>query len=370
MANEFFDEMTEQSRIKAEIVAKYFAGWASIILSQVRQRPEGKLAYIDLYAGPGHYKDGTESTPLRVLKHAISHPELQQRLVTAFNDANAECVRSLQTAAQALPGIDQLQHPPRFMNTEVDRGIADRLAGMRLVPTLLFVDPWGYKGVSLALLRGVLKDWGCDCMLFFNYNRINAALGNPAFESHMVDLWSRDGLDRLRERLEGVASQEREGIVIDHYRHILRQHGMPQVVTFAFESETRLSHHLVLISKHPKAEELVKEIMAPYSSRLPQHVPTLRYSPDEMRSPALFEMSRPLDNLMDMLWDCFAGRTLTAEQVYLQHHEGRPFIRRNYKEALLALDAEGRVVTDPPAQKRRRNTMADHVKVTFRRREA
>ena len=49
-----------------------------------------------------------------------------------------------------------------------------------ILPTLFFVDPWGYKGLSLHAFNAVLKNWGCDCsLLTFNYNRINMGLNNP-----------------------------------------------------------------------------------------------------------------------------------------------------------------------------------------------
>ena len=46
------------------------------------------LTYIDLFAGPGRYKDGTKSTPLLVIEKAIADPKLRNRLVTMFNDVD------------------------------------------------------------------------------------------------------------------------------------------------------------------------------------------------------------------------------------------------------------------------------------------
>jgi len=60
---------------------------------------------------------------------------------------------------------------------------------MKMVPTFFFVDPWGYKGLSLQLVNAVLKDWGCDCLFFFNYNRTSMGLPNELVEEHM-NAWS------------------------------------------------------------------------------------------------------------------------------------------------------------------------------------
>ena len=85
MTSGFFEETKEQSLVKSAIVSKYFWAWAKVIMSRVRSTTK-KIAYIDLFAGPGRYKDGTQSTPLLVLKHAIGDPDMCKMLVTLFND--------------------------------------------------------------------------------------------------------------------------------------------------------------------------------------------------------------------------------------------------------------------------------------------
>jgi|GEM_PF-5160272 len=43
-----------------------------------------KMAYINLFAGPGRYDDQSKSTPLLVLETIINSPELADRVVTFF----------------------------------------------------------------------------------------------------------------------------------------------------------------------------------------------------------------------------------------------------------------------------------------------
>jgi len=165
--NQFFDESREQSQIKARIVAKYFWAWAKVVTPTTKKRGN-RIAYIDLFAGPGRYEDGTLSTPLLVLKKAIEDPDMREMLVTLFNDRDAANVGKLKTAIDALPGIDTLKYKPQVSNDVVGEEIAKIFAGINLVPTFFFVDPWGYKGLSLRLINSVLQNWGCDCVFFFN----------------------------------------------------------------------------------------------------------------------------------------------------------------------------------------------------------
>lgn len=50
--------------------------------------------------------------------------------------------------------------------------------------------------------------------------------------------------------------------------------------------------------------------------------------------------------------------------VYNEHHVDTPFIKKNYKEALLKLESANRIQTTS-AKKRRKGTFADDVIVAF-----
>lgn len=64
----FFEETREQSQVKAEIVEKYFYAWARIISAtqdrHARPGSDKRIGHVDLFAGPGRYRDGAVSTPL------------------------------------------------------------------------------------------------------------------------------------------------------------------------------------------------------------------------------------------------------------------------------------------------------------------
>lgn len=367
---DFFEETSEQSAVKAAIVAKYFAVWANIIIPTAKGRG-GKIAYIDLFAGPGRYKDGTKSTPLLVLEKAIADSDLRQMLVSAFSDADPANTRSLQTAIDALPGINTLRHRPQVNSYVVGADIVKPLESMRLVPTLFFVDPWGYKGLSLRLVNSVLKDWGCDCIFFFNYNRINMGLANPAVVEHMNALFGNERADALRERLRTMTPADRELTIVEELVAALKEMGGKFVLPFCFKNASgqRTSHHLIFVTKHFKGYEVMKGIMAGESSSSDQGVPSFTFSPADIRFPTLFELSRPLDELRTRLLRYFASKRLTVRDVYVRHSVGTPYVERNYKDALKQLEADGRIQADPPAERRPKRkgevTLSDRVYITF-----
>jgi three-Cys-motif partner protein len=362
----FFDESTEQSRVKARLVRDYFWAWANVILPSVIPR-KGRIAYIDLFAGPGRYKDGTKSTPLLVLEAAIKDPKMRDHLVTLFNDVDEKNSCDLRTEIDALTGIESLKYKPEVKTEEVGTKIVAEFEKMASIPTLFFVDPWGYKGLSLGLINSVLKNWGCDCVFFFNYNRINMGLGNDFVEEHMNVLFGKERADHLRTQLASLPTIEREAAIVEALAQALRQLGAKFVLPFCFKDDKgkRTSHHLVFATKNQRGYRIMKEIMARESSETEQGVASFGYCPASTLHPMLFELNRPLDDLKDMLLDTFAGRTMTTNEIYEQHNVGTRYIMKNYKSVLQSMESSGSISAEPPEQKRPKRTFADHVKVTF-----
>lgn len=370
----FFDEQREQSEVKARIVAKYFDAWSNVMLgARQRFRHFNKIAYIDLFAGPGRYKDGTKSTPLMVLETAIDRPELAEVLVTMFNDKDIENVSSLKSEIESLEGYEKLRHKPSVYCSEVGEDATRMLASARNCPTFTFVDPFGYKGLSRGIIQSIIKDWGCDCVVFFNYARINAGLNNDAVRLHMDALFGRDRVELMRIEMADMSPHIREAYVLENLAAALKDLGAKFVLPFKFRKAngSRTSHSLVFVTKNEKGYEIMKDIMARESSTEDQGVASFAYSPADARMPLLFSLARPLELLADDLSKAFSGRTITMEDVYRAHHVDTPFVSRNYKQALLELEAVGRVTCDPPASSRRKlegkPTFGDKVRVIFPR---
>jgi three-Cys-motif partner protein len=366
VANEqFFNEQLDQSDTKARIIQKYFYAWARVISPTAKAR-EGKIAYIDLFAGPGRYKDGAASTPLLVLQHAIDDPTLCSMLVTLFNDVDANHSATLQTEINNLPGIEKLKFAPNVNCNEVGADAEKFFTETRLIPSFTFVDPFGYKGLSLKIVNGVIKDWGCDCVFFFNYGRINAGISNPKVETHMEALFGEDRAQKLRIALNGKSPDDREALILEELSQAIRDLGGTYVLPFRFKRGKRTSHSIVFVSKHFRGYEIMKDIMARESSTEDQGVASFTYSPADASMPLLFSLTQPFDTLKQTLPKDFAGETLTMRKIYEDHSVDTPYLPRNYKQALRELEIEGKLTADPPLSKRKGTSFADHVLVTFK----
>ena len=280
----FFNAKSARSEAKARIVAKYFHAWAQVVRRAAKLHSDGRLAYVDLFAGPGRYLDGSKSTPLLILEDAVKDADLSQMLISIFNDIDRGNTHSLANAIEAIPGIKFLKHQPEIYSDEVGEHIVAMFEKMSLVPTFFFIDPWGYKGLSLRLVNSVLRNWGSDCVFFFNYNRVQMGLTNSKVKYHMDQLFGVQRAEALRAEIANENPKVRENVILTTLTDALKEMGGKFVQPFCFKTDdgTRTSHYLVFVTKDFKGYEIMKPIMAKESTRWAQGVPSFVYDPTEI----------------------------------------------------------------------------------------
>jgi three-Cys-motif partner protein len=368
MAKDWFDKAEPESKVKIKIVSKYFDVWAQIMKNRSK-----KISYIDLFSGPGFYKDGTKSTPILVVENAIKNIGISDKFMSFFNDCNTEYVNRLKNNIVDVPSLKNLRHQPEYHNFSVDNEIIKNLPNAaNLGSILLFLDPWGLKGVSLELINNYLMNWGCDCIVFFNSNAINRFLRHKSLGKYIDDIFGREGADTLKREIIGLNLNDRIRLFLRKFEEALKEEYAKYFLSFCFKKrfrnkQVRVSHYLIFITKHLLGHNLMKEIMGPESSRFDQGVPSFEFFADDKNyHRPLVELSL-LDDLCEMLLKDFAGRKIIMREIYEKHNVGKPYIKKNYKEALKNLEKAGKISIESPnpAKKRSVKTCSDDAIVTF-----
>ena len=239
---------------------------------------------------------------------------------------------------------------------------------MDLCRTLFFLDPWGYKGVSLRLLKSSLKDWGSECIFFFNYNRVNMGLSNSYFDDHMEDYFGAERVRRLRSELPKMSPDEREAKVLAELTEALRELGGRFVLHFGFKKGERRSHFLIFVTKNPLGHDIMSGVMSKYSSSQGEGVPDFEYARRDIQQLSFEFGDSPLEALAKLLLADFAGRTMTMAKVYAESEAkrvGKHYAKTNYKDALKRLEKQGKITASPPAAQRPTDTFADDVIAEF-----
>ncbi len=372
MNEDFFESQRDQSRVKSEIVSLYFDVWSNIIQSVLAgpRQADKRLGYVDLFSGPGVYEDDSPSTPLKVLAYTLADDTKSRNLVTVFNDHNKEYTDRLSAEIDALDGIDRLAHHPVVLNLDAGEAMAHARACLGNVPTLYFIDPIGYKGVTLDMLKEAILDWGSEFILFFNYNRINQAVPIEQVAQHIDAFFGSERADVMRTEIDGRNSQERELYVTEKATEALLDAGARYVLPFRFKKPdgSRTSHYLIFASKGFKGYDEMKRIMAKQCATDPDGVPTFEYCEADVTYPQLFGYTLSVGDLAESLLGDFAGRTTTLDEMYQAHSAGGPFIRPNYVTALQQLEESSSVSVDRP-RGAQRGKYGPKTKITFPQKE-
>ncbi|MCH7519717.1 MAG: three-Cys-motif partner protein TcmP [Candidatus Dadabacteria bacterium] len=349
------------------IVTEYFAIWSSIILPTIKNTHK-RFAYIDFFSGPGIYEDGTKSTPILILESAINHQEKCKMFYSVFNDEKKKYIEQLKENIEQLEGYKKLNYKPKYHNIRMDSNlkmVQELKLEDDLIPTLFFIDPFGFKGLYLRLIHTVLKDWGSDGIFFFNYQRINGALSNPPMRTHMEYLFGKSRLEQLIDQIKGKTPLQRESLILQYLLDALKYIGSKFVLDFRFPKygQDKTSHYLIFVSKNIKGYKVMKEILAKHSNYYTQGVASFEFDPSISNTETylLPGFIGPLDKLESMLIDHFKGRELSRSEIYEEHDQGdsstKHYTEDNYKKALLNLENKGKIKIDPPASKRRELTL-------------
>jgi three-Cys-motif partner protein len=305
---------------------------------------------------------------LLIAEQVIRDDRLSKCVRLWFNEGDAEYAKQLKENILSLPGIENMRYEPAFTKKIVTKSLAKHQYS---IPTLLFADPCGYKGLSLQLIAGALRGFGNDCLFFFNYRRVNMKLSYPVMNESIDEFFESDRAKQLRREIEMLTPRAREEAVLKAIRAAVRDAGgIPLVFAFKSREGGGTSHHIVFASKHRKGAEIMKRIMKECSSSVVDGIGSWDFVPKDARATTL-PLFSPLDEVCYRLLEVFAGRKLTFKRLLEEEAAETQYIDTNYRDAVLRLEAEFRIEVEPSAQKRRmqagntKRTLPESTTLTF-----
>ena len=258
--------MKPHTRAKHQILEEYLKQWLPILGLTVP-----KIVYLDGFAGPGVYSAGEPGSPVIALKTATEHSLAHRFKEIVFwfmedNPARAETLRK--TLEAQFPAL-----PAKFHYTvkveEFAAGLDETLneiesSGGNLAPTLAFIDPFGFSGIPMKLIKRVLGYNKCEVLITFM----------SSFILRFHDDLREDALDELygtsewREVKNIADRKERERFVVDLYVRQLEKAGTKFHRTFEMIGENnQLVYHLVFATTHIAGLEAMKEAMVKVDRR-------------------------------------------------------------------------------------------------------
>jgi len=317
-----------------------------------------RFGYFDMFAGPGIYEDGCFSTPILVGRKCYNDPILRNKVWMVFNDM--EYKEKLKENFESVFPPQTFAIEPFFANRifgenpRVDAFLTrDTMEGFyNECPSLLFIDPFGYKHINTKVLAQFLTRWGNEVFIFINTKRLNAAFENDKFLDDLRVIFpSTFETIRNEKKLQGSV-EERHYFIIQHlgkeFEKVLSSRVYYTAFEFREEDQNTPSHYLLHITKGAKGYKLIKQIYSQYDNvpRIFEGFATYTFDPKHFKeSNMMDEMFRQdnIDNLKSTIEKLYRGRTIDAATLFNEHQKNTKYAGRHYRLALRQMVNEGKI---------------------------
>lgn len=249
------DEQTEGKHL---ILKHYLDGWFPIL-----GRWNGRLLFIDGFAGPGEYENGEPGSPLVALECVEQHKREERlrgvEIACLFMESDKRRARHLEhvlghhtlppdTSCHVLPG--------KFDDHMAD--ILDYLAEQeaRLAPAFVMIDPFGVKGSPMSLIKRILQNPRSECMISFMYEPIRRFHEQSEFKPHLNQLFGTTEWERC---LEMEESDSKKRFLHQLFSKQLKLHGASYVISFELWRGNRHIYTIYFTTNSLKGCDLMKK---------------------------------------------------------------------------------------------------------------
>ena len=294
---------------KHAILKRYFDGWLPILTSTI-----GAVLFIDGFAGPGVYRGGQPGSPIIVLKAAKGHTaKIRGRVDFLFVEKHQRRFESLRVEVAKLgplPGnFPVILQQGKFedLETQIDE-VHGR--GRVLIPTLAFIDPFGFTGFPMRLIAKLMKNPRTEVIITLmvrDLDRFGSLLETQANELFGGDEW--------KQCQPITAAVSRRTCLVAKYRERLRDAGANYTLAFEMaDVNGNTIYYLVYGTTHPKGMQVMKDAMVYVDKTMNYRFADL--VPFEQRRLIQFGLEESwLNHAAEVVWKRFSGQVAGVEQI-------------------------------------------------------
>jgi len=255
------------TKAKHQMLSRYLGGWYPTLSSW-----NGRVVFLDGFAGRGRYNDGSEGSPLIALRCLLDHrsfPQMRHRefvfYFTEVDHENAQFLRREIDAFKAARAPWPESVKEYVINERFDVTANAMLGHLReqkrnLAPTFAFIDPFGYSGLPMDVLADLLSYPRAEIFVNFMIGHVQRFIQRDGQENAMRSLFGMD----VHEILDGYNGQgDRVRYLRSVYDRQLRERvGFDYVQSFGMINETgNIGYYLFHGTRHRQGVKLMKDAM-------------------------------------------------------------------------------------------------------------
>jgi len=346
---------------KHEILRRYFEAWLPIMA-----RWNGRVVYIDGFAGPGRYSAGEDGSPVVVLKAARDHAyPIRGELVCIFVEDDLERCKHLKGLLDELSTTLPAHVKWSVVHGKFDEHLTKTFKLIEtqkenIAPTLVFIDPFGFSHTPFQTIRTVLKNDRCEVLVNFMYEEVNRFL---SLEKHAEDYDELFGTTEWRAVLGLSEAAERRKAIHDIY---LKQLKTTAKYVHSFEMLNKgnsTDYFLFFATNSLKGLEKMKEAMWKVDD-----TGSFQFSDhsDTRGLLSLFSAHPNLAPLRDAILKSFQGKDVAIEDLRDWVIAETEFLPKHLKVPILGpMELAGEVSVLNASPKRRKGTFSDGTLLRF-----
>jgi three-Cys-motif partner protein len=345
---------------KHNILEAYLGAWFPILAKY-----NGRILYIDGYAGPGEYSKGEIGSPLIALKTAIKQQQYltQSRVSFLFVEKELDRLQNLEGKISqiTLPGNFDVETECGDFVKVIDEALDDLdRRGARNAPIFAFIDPFGFNSLPYTTVERLLNKDKTEVFIYFDRNSAIRFLTVDAVAGSWERLFGMSVPKLFEEHSDEIKRSE---LVKNAYYTQLGKAAKYVGYFTMMSPKNKPLYDLFFASNNPKGYVKMKEAMwrVDESGGF-----TFKYGkPSDQVS--LFDREY-INDVKSMMVQKYKGRKVSSEIVLKFIEEETVYLSKHMKEALRRLEADGSIIVDElkvDGSKRKKNSFPDGVKITF-----
>lgn len=303
------------------------------------------MFYLDGFAGPGVYTGGNPGSPIIALQTLVNHAIFRRFSNIQFNFyfIEKDPPRCNNLEREIMKFWRQNGGKPNNVKIElfneeflsaVERIHKHFRVYHRPVPTFAFIDPFGWAGVPMSIIRKLLSTDKCEVLFNFMYDSVNRFVTGDTLSSQFDALFGTENQDFSE--LRTLDPQERKRHLLNLYKTQLKKAvGFKYVKSFDLYRNGGAMNSLVFGTNSIAGLKVMKDAM--WKIDPDSGVCFTGYIGDQMR----LHFGPSMDTLQELLTTNFAGQVVSIEEIEKFVLECTDFTASHYKSQLKSLEREG-----------------------------
>jgi three-Cys-motif partner protein len=336
--------MKEHTEVKHEILRKYLRTWA-----RIRSSTNSSLHYFDGFAGRAIYDGERRGSPLLALEVAEDLAERVENFYLTFNELNDENFDDMKEGVEKRR--DKCQKPD--YRNEPFEDVAPQMMEdekHRYVPSLVFVDPFGYDSVPFETVSEIMnmREQGDEVFFTFMVEKIRRFLKDEEKESAISKVLGTDNWKYIRDIKR--KDRKEEEILQLYVSQLEDEADVKHVFPFKMmHSEKRsTAYYLIHATNHFKGLKVMKDVMFNEGAEGNFAYLGQDHHGFEEKQMDLFESTETKDNrvadLENHFLDTFEGERASFWDILKESYADAEAIESHYKKAIRNLEEKDKAL--------------------------